>query len=87
MATTKKKTNGHDPATERMVAVLERIEGELHKTNTRLDVLHDDVVALQAGQRSIVNELRGLRSESRAELEDHGERLAKLEKAVFKRAG
>jgi hypothetical protein len=45
MSAEKKKTNGHDPTAERIVAVLERIEGEIQglrgevrATSERLDV-------------------------------------------------
>jgi hypothetical protein len=54
-----------------IIEVLKRIESEakatnarLDATNAKLDAMHEDLVALQAGQTSIVNELRGLRAET-----------------------
>jgi chromosome segregation ATPase len=39
----KKKANGHDPNTSRMVELLERIDGRLRETNERLDDLANKV--------------------------------------------
>jgi hypothetical protein len=82
--------NGQTALTQRMVDVLERIEGELKATNARLDTLHEDVIALRADVVSVKNEVSGLRVEMRADLDDlrhsHEARIARLEEAVFKRA-
>jgi hypothetical protein len=70
-----------------MVAVLERIEGELKR-------LHEDQIVLQVEVKGIRTELNSLRQETRVELEllredlksDYGERIARLEEAVFRKA-
>lgn len=72
-----KKGNGHDPGTERIVEVLERLEKnltglreEVRATNGRLDALRE--------------ELHGLRMDLKSSIEV---RLAKLEAAVFRPTG
>ena len=97
-----KRGNGHDPGTDRIVAVLERIEKDLtglrkevQATNTRLDATNGRLDALR-------EELHEFRVETRDELLDlHAEqhnlrmdlktsvevRLARLEAAVFRPTG
>src|SRR5580692_6142371 len=78
--------NGHDPLTKKMIDVLERIEGQIQKTNERLDAfraeVHEDLAALRAGQTELRNDLRGLRTEARADHDDHAERLADHERRL-----
>jgi hypothetical protein len=62
--------NGQSQLTQRMVDVLERIEGGIKATNARLDTLHDDVVALRGELRSFKDETRGELTDIRGELRE-----------------
>ena len=85
--------NGQDPATKQMVEVLLRMEAGIKKTNeslagltARVDVLHEDMLALRADVTGMRNEMRSLRPELRTDLDSIQERVARLEAAVFKPA-
>jgi hypothetical protein len=54
--------------------------------NQRLDALHEDMIEVHAGQTSTLTELRGLRGEAKAELDELRQRVLRLEAAVFKPA-
>jgi hypothetical protein len=71
------KGNGHDPLTERMVDVLERILKEAQATNAELKAVREEVHAFREETR---DELFDIRSLLKTSIE---ERLSKLEAAVF----
>jgi predicted nucleic acid-binding Zn-ribbon protein len=75
-------TNGHDPNTAKMVDLLGQIMGELKSMRTDLSTLHEDHLALRAEVVGVKNELSGLRSEIRADLADHEERIRRLERGA-----
>jgi Mg2+ and Co2+ transporter CorA len=73
-----KKPNGHDPSTDRIVEVLERIE-------KRLERVEHEVHGLREETREELTDLRGILNGEREGLIKA--RLAKLEAAVFKPSG
>ena len=94
--------NGHDTVTVQMVDILGKIHQELVNVRGVVGALHEDVIALRAGQTELRNELNGLRVELHSDLEelrsevhdlrtelreDLGTRVRRLEDTVFKRAG
>src|SRR6478609_5133291 len=84
-----KKGNGHDPGTERIVEVLERIEKEaratnarLDATNARLDALREELHEFRVETRDELLDLHAEQHELRMDLKTSIEvRLAKLEAA------
>ena len=98
MATKKSKTNGHNPSTERVIAVLERIEGELHAfreetreridaTNERLDATNQRLDATNDRLLHLDAEMHGLHTDLMNKVAVlHKTRFLRLEAAVFKSA-
>jgi len=90
-----KKSNGHDPGTERIVEVLERIEKEARATNTRLarvekglDALREEVHGFRVETHDELLDLHAEQHELRMDLKSSIEaRLAKLEAVVFRPTG
>jgi archaellum component FlaC len=87
--------NGHNTVTERMVEVLERIEGELKGTNARLDGIQTELrdfkqevregfAEVLASAKSIDNNLSSVRREAIEDGKKLELRVEKLEAAVFK---
>jgi prophage DNA circulation protein len=60
-----KKTNGHEPSTERMIAVLERIE---KRTEEAVQALGIGFAALRKDLQAVRAELHDFKDETRSEL-------------------
>jgi hypothetical protein len=89
-----KKTNGHDPMTKQMVDVLERIEKQIQglrqELHAGLEEVRDEVHLLRVETQMAVREVQAVREVHHVVADlgsGHEARIAKLEEAVFRRAG
>jgi hypothetical protein len=57
----KKKTNGHDPATARMVELLEEIRDGIKTSNARLEALSGEVEGLRGEIREVRDDVRAFK--------------------------